>query len=107
MRNVRRAKSNRPRADWLATPDPDPNEGELGYPQLMGDLSRFLEWLGCGDPREVAAESIHRALKRMSEGVDTSESGSRAYIWGIACALIPHYRSGADADDGRGRAGGW
>jgi len=84
MNDVRHPKSTSLRADWLATPDAEPGQADQSYRELLDDLTRFLEWLGCIDPAEVAAESVFRGLKRMAAGVDTSDSGPRAYIWGIA-----------------------
>jgi RNA polymerase sigma factor (sigma-70 family) len=69
---------------WLHLLDDDPARAERAYAQLRRDLVRFLEWLHCVNPEEVADESIMRGMRRLSEGVATTGSNPRAYIFGVA-----------------------
>lgn len=82
--------------DLLALLDPDPVVAEERFRKLIADLQRWLEWSGCHDPEGVAGESVYRALKRLAGGVDTSQSGLRGYIFGIA-KLVAKERQKAES----------
>ena len=75
-------------AAMLAIVDPDPVVAVVRFRKLLDDLCRWLEWKGCREPDEVAAESIFRSLKRLDEGVDTAASGLRAYVFGVAGRVL-------------------
>jgi DNA-directed RNA polymerase specialized sigma24 family protein len=68
----------------LSVLDPDPVRADAMFRELQRALVRFLEWYGCTDPEEAAAEAMYRGLKRLAEGVDTSQASPRAYIFGVA-----------------------
>jgi DNA-directed RNA polymerase specialized sigma24 family protein len=77
----------------------DPFSGDEFKP-VFQQLRRFLEQRGCRDPEESAQEVVFRGLRRLRDGVDTSEKGLRAYLFGIArkvaleCLKPKHTREG-------------
>src|SRR5688572_4642117 len=73
-----------PSAEELAVLDSDSQAAAERYRALFRELTRFLEWLRCVEPEEAAAEAMYRGLKRLADGVDTSTSGVRAYLFGVA-----------------------
>ena len=81
-----------PTPDLLALLDPDPVVAEACFRKLIADLQRSLEWAGCHDPEGVAGESVYRALKKLAKGADTSQSGLRGYVFGIARRVAMEHR---------------
>ena len=63
---------------------PDPVAAEAYIRELLADLGRWLEWRGCHDPDGVAGEALYRALRKVAAGADISQSGLRAFVFGIA-----------------------
>ncbi|MBY0494536.1 MAG: hypothetical protein K2Y23_09990 [Cyanobacteria bacterium] len=63
---------------------PDPVVADQKIEKLLKHLARSLEMHGCQDPDEVAAEALHRALKKLDKVTDISTSGFRAYVFGFA-----------------------
>jgi len=73
--------------DLLTLFDQDPVRAEARYRELRGQLRRFLEY-DCRDPDDAVQEVFARGLRRIREGVDTTDKGIRAYFFGIARNLI-------------------
>lgn len=71
-------------AELMKAINPDPVAAEAFMRKLMGDLPRWLEWRGCHDPDGVAGEALYRALRKVAAGADISQSGLRAFVFGIA-----------------------
>jgi RNA polymerase sigma-70 factor (ECF subfamily) len=67
--------------------DRDSASAEKQYRELRGQLRRFLEY-DCRDPDDAVQEVFVRGFRRIREGVDTTDKGIRAYLFGIARNLI-------------------
>jgi DNA-directed RNA polymerase specialized sigma24 family protein len=79
--------------------DPDPAVAESLLRKLLLDVTRWLEWQRCRDPEGVAAESVHRALKKLTEGATLGDAGFRGYAFGIAKRVLMEWKK----RDGRER----
>jgi RNA polymerase sigma-70 factor (ECF subfamily) len=73
--------------DLLMLFDRDSVRAETQFRELRAQLRRFLEY-DCRDPDDAVQEVFVRGLRRLREGVDTTEKGVRAYLFGIARNLI-------------------
>jgi DNA-directed RNA polymerase specialized sigma24 family protein len=82
---------NSPAGVALSVLDVDPGRAEIRYGDLRRDLIRYLEWSGCRHSEDVADEALYRGLKRLGEGVDTSQASPRAFIFGVAKLVAKEY----------------
>lgn len=76
---------------FLSTLDPDPVEAERKYWALRSKLVFFFRKNACIDPENLADETIERAWKRFSSGVEPY-SGLNAYCHGVARHVLQEYR---------------
>ncbi len=68
---------------FLGLLDPDPGQAERKYQTLRSKLVFYFRHNCCKDPENLADEVIHRAIRRLGEGV-AAHSGITAYCYGVA-----------------------
>lgn len=67
----------------LAVLDANPEKAVECYEQLRRDLVPLLRYIGCPNPEDIVDEVLYRGLRRL-RAVDTTGSGPRAFIFGVA-----------------------
>jgi RNA polymerase sigma-70 factor, ECF subfamily len=70
--------------DFLSLFDPDPAAAETKVLQLRNRLIAYFRWRKCSAPEDLAAETMSRAVKRISDGASMNDGNPVPFIYGIA-----------------------